>query len=432
MSSLKESKDLRQNNNVSSDEAYEYAFDSVPESKRKGLLSLTVVLAGYPIALSNFVIGGAVGVGLSLGEAILALIIGNLILISIVIATGLLAFKTGLSTAFLSRRAFGKSGSSIFSILLALSAVTWISLNGDIFARLIKTTFPIWPLPVPITAVIVILIWMQSAIRGYKGLQFISFFGVPAALLLSLIGVIAVGKHTGGFAGLESYVPTNPITFTAATASIVGGWVFGATITPDVCRYGKSKLHVIIAGFAAFLVGCFGLQFAGALIAITTGVGDFTIAMAQLGLSMVAFGAAIFCLWTTQDNNIYGASLALQNVIKETSFSGKITHKQIAIVISCLAAVFAAAGIYSHILPIIRFLGLLIPPVPGLIIAEECFVRRSKADLPVNWNAILSWLIGGALSYISLKTNFFIPPIIGIIGSMIAYVILNTVFEKKL
>jgi len=431
MSSLKGNESLTQNDKVNHDEAYEYAFDSVPESKRKSLLSLTVVLAGYPIALSNFVIGGAVGVGLSFKNAIFALIIGNIILISIVIATGLLAFKTGLSTAFLSRRAFGKSGSSIFSILLALSAVTWISLNGDIFARLIKTTFPTWPLPIPVTAVIVILIWMQSAIRGYKGLQFISFLGVPAALALSLFGVIAVSKQTNGFAGIANYIPDNPITLTAATASIVGGWVFGAVITPDVCRFAKTKLHVVIAGFVAFFIGCFGLQFAGALVAITTGTGDFTVAMANLGLAIVAFLAAIFCLWTTQDNNIYGASLALQNVIKETSFYGKITHKKIAILISCLAAIFAAAGIYSYILPIIKFLGLLIPPVPGLIIAEECFVKQSKAEMPVNWNAILSWIIGGVLSYISLKTNFFIPPIIGLIGSAIAYVLLGSSFGKK-
>src|SRR5699024_4668184 len=121
----------------------------------KNLLSLMIVLAGYPIALSNFVVGGAVGVGLSFSNAILALLFGNLLLISLVILTGLIAFKTGLSTAFLSKRAFGKVGSYLFSIMLALSAVTWVSLNGDIFSRLVKSTFEWWFIPVPVTAVIV-------------------------------------------------------------------------------------------------------------------------------------------------------------------------------------------------------------------------------------------------------------------------------------
>lgn len=421
--SIEEKKQLQE-------DVYEHVFEAVPDSKRKSLISLIFVLAGYPIALSNFVIGGAVGVGLTLSNAILALVVGNGILITIVILTGLMAYKTGLSTSFLSRRAFGKSGSHIFSILLAISAVTWVALNGDIFARMIITTFQGWPLSVPITAVIVILVWMQSAIRGFKGLQFISYIGVPAALIMAGYGVLAVYRATNGFNGLGSYMPTDPITLSAATASIVGGWVFGATITPDVCRFAKSKRDVFIAGMVAFFVGCFGLQFAGALVAITTGTGDFTKAMAALGLIVVAFIAAIFCLWTTQDNNIYGASLALQNVIKDTKYNGKISHKQIAIGIAVLGAIFAAGGIYSKILPVIKFLSILIPPVPGLIIAEEFFVKKPKFDQFVNWNAVIAWLGGGILSYISLKTNFFIPPIIGIVTSAIIYVVLSQFNEK--
>jgi len=406
-------------------DVYEYVFDKVPEDKRKSLLSLMFVLAGYPIALSNFVIGGAVGVGMSISSAIVALLVGNAVLIAIVVLTGLMAYRTGLSTSFLSRRAFGMVGSSIFSVLLAISAVTWVALNGDIFSRMLLNTFSWWPLAVPVTAVLVIFIWMQSAIRGFKGLQFISFVGVPAALILSLYGVIAVYNETNGFSALFEYVPKEPITFTAATASIVGGWVFGATITPDVCRFAKSNLHVVVASIAAFVLGCFGLQFAGALVAITTGSGDFTVAMASLGLVLIAFFAAIFCLWTTQDNNIYGASLALQNVIKETKYYGKIQHKHIALVIAGLAAVLAAGGIYNHILPVIKFLSLLIPPVPGIIIAEEFFVKRSKAEQKVNTSALIAWLIGGVASYFALTNNFFVPPIIGIVVSGVIYVLLN-------
>lgn len=420
-----ESKKVEQSSDV-----YENAFSSVPESKRKALLSLTAVLAGYPIALSNFVIGGAVGVGMTFNKALLALAIGNGILIAIVIITGLMAYETGLSTAFLSRRAFGKNGSSVFSLLLVISSMTWISLNADIFARLIKTTFPWWPIGIPITAVIVILIWMQSAIRGYKGLEFISFIGVPSALIMSLVGVAAAFNVTNGFSMITTYTPENPLSFTAATASIVGGWVFGATITPDVCRFAKSKRDVIIASLVAFIVGCFGLQLAGALVALATGEGDFVLAMAKLGLAGVAFVAAIFCLWTTQDNNIYGASLAIQNILKETSAKGKVSHKQVALVISAISAIFAALGIYKHILPIIQFLSVLIPPVPGLLAAEYYFIKNSKENVTTNWLAIIAWILGGIAGYASLKANFFISPVIGMVIAFSFYIILSKLFDK--
>lgn len=407
------------------EDVYEHVFNSVPQDKRKSLVSLTFVLAGYPIALSNFVIGGAVGVGLDLTNAILALVIGNAILIGVVVLTGLMAYRTGLSTAFLSRRAFGGAGSHIFSALLAVSAITWVALNGDIFARMIIATFTSWPLGIPLTAIIVIVMWMQSAIRGYKGLEIVSFLGVPAALLMALYGCYAVFQATNGFAGLATYVPVKPITFSAATSAIVGGWVFGATITPDVCRFAKSKRDVVIAGLGAFVLGCFGLQLIGALVAITTGTGDFVKAMAALDLLVVAFIAAIFCLWTTQDNNIYGASLALQNIIRDTRFSGKISHKKIAVGIALLAAVLAAGGIYSKILPVIKFLSILIPPVPGIIMAEEFIVKSPKSDLLVNWNAIIAWLLGGVASYFSLTMDFLVPPIIGIVSSGVLYIALT-------
>lgn len=415
---------------VENDSAYEYAFEEVPENKRKSLLSLTIVLAGYPIALSNFVVGGAVGVGLSMSNAMIALLFGNLILISLVILTGLLAFRTGLSTAFLSKRSFGKIGSYIFSVMLAISAVTWVALNGDIFSRLIKSTFSWWPLPVSITAVLVIIMWLFSAYQGYKGLAFVSYLGVPAALILSFYGVYKVAVTTGGFSGVASYVPSAPITFTAATASIVGGWIFGATITPDVCRFAKRQSHVIISGLFAFTIGCFAFQLSGALIAISTGEGDFTLAMSALGIGIVAFFSAVFCLWTTQDNNIYGASLALQNIIKDSSLYGKVKHKHIALTIAGLAAIFAASGIYEQIMPITQFLSFLIAPVPGIIIAEEFFVKKPKPTVLLNKTAIFAWIVGGVSGYVSLKFNFFISPLVGIIAAATVFILLEKVVKK--
>jgi len=412
--------------------ALENAFNSVPESERKSLISLTVVLAGYPIALSNFVVGGAVGVGMTFKNALITLLVANAILIGIVLATGYMAYKTGLSTSFLSRRVFGKKGSTVFSILLALSSVTWISLNGDIFARLIDSTFSWWPIPVSITAILCIALWTQSAIRGYKGLEIVSYLGVPAALILSIVGVIAVGKESGGYGAVLSYVPATSLSFTAGTASIIGSWIFGATITPDVCRFARRTRDLIIAGIVAFSIGCFGLQLAGALVGIATGNGDFTAAMNALGLGLLAFFASIFCLWTTQDNNIYGASLAIQNVLDDTPLKGKVQHKHIALAVACLAAIFAALGIFNYLLPIIQFLSVLIPPVPGLLIAEEFFIKNSKENLKTNPVAMVSWVLAGVISYIALKIDFFVPPIIGMISSIILYVILSKIFDAKI
>lgn len=420
------------NQNKDDKNVYEHAFEKVPKHKRKGLLSLMVVLTGYPLTLLNFVYGGQVGVGLSLTEAIIVLVVGNAFLLGVVILTGIISHKTGLSTAFLSNRAFGKVGSHIFSLLLAGSAITFVALNGDIFARMITNTFQMWPLPVSITAAIVICVWLFSAAIGFKGLFIISSLGVPAALFLSAYGVYAAGVETNGFEGVISYAPSAPMTFSAATAAIVGGFIFGSTLTPDVLRFSKRKSHVVITGFTAFFLGCFCLQFGGALIAISTGEGDFTVAMGALGLGLVAFVASLFAVWTTQDNNIYGASLAMQNIIKDTKFAGKIKHKHIVIGLGVIAASLAIGGIYEYVLPIIQSLSLLIPPVVGMIIAEEFFIKRPKTHLKLNKTAMVVWAIAAITSYISLMLDFFVPPVIGILTAMFIYVLVEKISAKKI
>lgn len=409
------------------DSAFEYAFEKVPDSKRKNLLSLTIVLAGFPIALSNFIIGGMVASQLPFLKAMLALAVGNFILMAVVIFMGILASRTGLSSTFLSREAFGKAGSFIFSILLFLSALTWISMNGDIFARLLNSLFSWWPVPIPLTAALVVFMWLLSAMRGYKGLALMSNIGVPAAIILSIFGVIFVASSEGGLSKVLSYTPAESMTFTAATAAIVGGWIYGATITADITRFAKRKTHVVIAGIISFSIGCLGFQIAGALVAISTGESDFINAMIQSGLGLIAFITAVFCLWTTEDKEIYTGSLALQNIIKETKFYGKVQHKHTATIIASVAAVFAAGGIFAYIMPIIQFLSILIPPIPGIIIAEGFFVKKTKQNIWMNKSAIIAWLIGGVLSYISLKTNFFISPLVGIFASGLAYFILEKV-----
>ncbi|NJB08369.1 cytosine permease, partial [Clostridioides difficile] len=57
--------------------------------------------------------------------------------------------------------------------------------------------------------------------------------------------------------------------------------------------------------------------------------------------------------------------------------------------------------------------------------------RTYKHREGINWIAVISWLIGFATSYYSSKINFLIPPINGIVVSMVIYYILMKCFGIK-
>lgn len=412
----------------------EYAFDEVPASARKKLGTILVILTGYTISLSNFVTGATVGFKMPFKEAVMACAVGNILLILVATLLGIISCQTGLTTSVLARKSMGARSSSILSLLLALSAINWIAVNADTFSNLIKSNFSWWPIPVSITAILVVAIWAQSAIRGVKGLEFVSWLGTPCAVLLTIVCAIAIGKSAGGYDAVFTYVPASDvqISFAAGSTSFVGAWIFGCIVSPDVCRYAKKPSHVAVGAPIAVAVGLFGLEVIGIMTAQATGESGFVAATAALGVGILVFICAIFCVWTTQDNNIYSAGLALQNVLKDTKLEGKVKHAWFAIGIAAAAAIFAAVGATKYLLPVVQTLSILLPPIPGMIIAEHFFVKKSKENEPINWVAIISWVIGTVVGKICLMNNFLIPAIVSMALTFICYIILSKALDSKL
>ena len=413
---------------------YEYAFEAVPESQRQSGISLFMVLAGYPIAVSNFVTGAAIGYRMTFINALIAMLTADAFLIFIAVGTGLVAYKTGFSASFLSRIAFGRRGSTIFSALLVLSSAVWVGINGDTFANMVAVNLPWWPLPAALTSALIILLWSVSAMRGYRGLEIVSWIGVPIAVAMAVVCFVMVGLNNNGYGAALTYVP-NPadtMSFTEASASIVGSWVFGCLITPDAARFARSEKGVVGAGTGAFFLGLFCLQFVGCLVAQIAQNPDFSSATAALGLGGVVLVCTIVCLCTTQDNNIYGAGLAMQNILAITPLAGKVKHSWIALSITVAAAIFAACGALSFLLPVIQFLSVLLAPVPALIISEYCIVKNSKANVNVNPIALVSWILGGVVGQICLMANFFVSPVVAFVFTLVFYAAASKAFDKRL
>lgn len=410
----------------------EYVFEKVPDSARKSIGSILVILTGYTISLSCFVTGATVGFRMPFREAVLACAVGNFMLIIVATFLGIIACETGLSTSVLSRKSLGAKSSAILSLLLVISSVNWIAVNADTFSNLIISNFSWWPIPVGITSIIVVALWAQSAIRGVKGLEFVSWLGVPCALLLTVVCAVAIGNRVG-YQAVFQYAPAdNPLSFAAASTSFVGAWVFGCIVSPDVCRYAKKKSHVALGAPIAVAIGLFGLQVIGIMTAQATGENGFVPATAALGLGILVFVCAIFCVWTTQDNNIYTSSLALQNVLKDTKLEGKVKHATLAIITAVAAAAFAAVGATKFLLPVTQTLSVLLPPIPAMVIAEYYFIRKSKEGKAINWVATIAWAAGTVVGYICLQKAFLVPAVVSMVVTFVLYIILSKALDGTL
>ena len=166
-------------------------------------------------------------------------------------------------------------------------------------------------------------------------------------------------------------------------------------------------------------------------IAQATGNSSFVAATAALGLGILVFVCAIFCVWTTQDNNIYSASLSLQNIFVDTKLEGKVKHAWLAIIVAALAAIFAAVGAVKYLLPVVKALSVLLPPIPAMMIAEQWCVKNSKENQTINWVGIVSWAIATVIGQICVNRNFLIPAVVSMVVAFFLYWGLSKALDKS-
>ncbi len=106
----------------------------VPDSEKKSTLSVAMVTAGYCICMSGLFTGASMAAGMSLRNAIIASIIGNLILSVYGCAVGVAGAKEGVSTSILARHSFGRQWLENY----------WCSFGRSHVGMVFRTSWLLW------------------------------------------------------------------------------------------------------------------------------------------------------------------------------------------------------------------------------------------------------------------------------------------------
>ena len=119
----------------------DYATGRVPADQKKSDWDVAVVTAGFCIAMSGLFTGAAMAAGLNFQQALIAGIIGNLILTVYGTFLGIAGAREGVSTSMLARHSFGRQGSKIVSLVLALTMLGWFSVQVGFFGTTMNAMF---------------------------------------------------------------------------------------------------------------------------------------------------------------------------------------------------------------------------------------------------------------------------------------------------
>jgi cytosine permease len=246
---------------------------------------------------------------------------------------------------------------------------------------------------------------------------------VSVPLLLVLAGWVTWRSldEVGGWSGLTAIEPTDTMPLAAAVTIIVGTFASGGTQAPNWTRFAKTPTSGFWACIVAFLVGELLMLGFGAIGALAFGEGDFVLVLYQLGLVGWGLVFLVANLWTTNDNTAYNFGVAGAEIANSRS------KKPFVIGGVILGTLLAITGIYDNLIEYLVWLGILIPPLGGVVIGD--FVARWRHGLTdvdllpaVEWRNLAAYAVAAFAAWWSSEAEWFIPPVVGAVVAVLAVV----------
>ncbi|MGW2222467.1 purine-cytosine permease family protein [Nonomuraea sp. NPDC001684] len=355
----------------------DYALERVPAAARYGWTTIAMQRFGLLSALSQFLLGATLGMGMGFWQAVLAVTLGAAILELVAIALGIAGMREGLSTSLLARWAgFGRYGSGLVGVVIAVCLLGWFGVQSAVLAQGIASLLggPVWMWAIAgglaITAIVV---------HGFAGMAWTAWITVPA--FLALAGwAIAVELAQRPLGELITSAPAGPPMSLAQGATLVaGGFIIGAVISPDMCRFNRNAADVVKQTVVGISLGEYVLALIGVLLAHALRTGD-VVTIVTTTSGTVGVLVLVSATFKTNDWNLYAAGLGITNTL-HTAFGVKAGRAVVTIALGVIGTALAALGIADHLIDFLVLLGVAIPPIAGIMVAEYFVVRTWRADL---------------------------------------------------
>jgi cytosine permease len=407
----------------------DFPLSEVPASARKGLFSTAIMLFGFTFFTATMFAGGSIGMAFDFITLLWAAVIGNLLLGLYAAALGLIACRSGLNSVLMGRHCFGEVGSKLSDLILGFTQIGWYAWGTATIAMVLVR---ILELPENMTIPLMVLFgfgFCITAFVGYKGLDLLSRFAVPAMLALLFCSLWIATRDVGGLDALMAIEPGESMTLSMAITLVFGTFVSGATQATNWTRFARNGRVAVLASLFGFFIGNGLMIIAGAYGAIVYKQADVVEVLVLQGLSMAAVVMLFLNLWTTQDNTIYNFAAAGCNLLR----TGR--RRLVTLGGAAIGTLLAIGGMSDMLIPFLILLGSIIPPIGGVIIADYFYAHRGRypllanAQLPAfNWVGLTAYAIGALCAYLSP----WVAPITGILVAALAYMVLHELQRVRL
>ena len=387
----------------------DYSLTRVPAEGKQPMWKILMVRIGALCCVSQLALGASLGFGMTFWGAFWATMLGSVILQVVSWAMGTAAAREGLSTSLLTRWCgLGKGGSAIFGLVVAICMLGWFGYQNAVFGQGLYEVIGILPL------------WAWMIITGVAvtalvaaGMKWISNFAsifVPLFIVVVLVSFFIV-LGGGNFTIDLGTHPGPELAFGTAVTMVAGGFIAGAICTPDYGRFLRNGKEMFWMTLIGTFLGELGMNLIAVVLANATGTENI-VAMMMATSGVIGVCIVVASTVKLNDMNLYSAGLGAATAINAL-FNVKINRNILVWVAGIIGTAASIAGMIDYLIPFLTFLGVLLPPVAGILVSDYFILKRNRkaldesreaGELPKtveNWNpiALVSWVIGTCVGY---------------------------------
>lgn len=408
----------------------EFALCSVPESERKSYFSLTIIWTGFVFVITSMMAGGGLSAGLSFRGIILATVIGNIFLSIIAVSISMIACKTGLTFALMTKYSFGETGSRIASFFVPIVNVGWYTIQAATYGHFSAMVFHLGPTGELICMAVSAIIMGFFTFKGIKMIAILGYIAIPAIIFLSLATSIRA-VNTVGAGIIFNYTPAGHITLSGGITAVIGTWILStSTCIADIMRYARSTKEAVAATLTGLIGGNIFMILCGAVTSISVGDSDLTNVLLSMGLIIPCLLLMTTNIFTTNASNLYSTSLNLSNALKAD-------RRKIIIVLLIISALGTLTRPYQidYLFRFLKLLGTIVPPLSGIILADFFLIHKGKYPKLektrfFSFN-IIPWITWAVTLVVIYLLPFGLPSLNGIVlGSCIYYILMKLTKTK--
>ncbi|MBB4065406.1 purine-cytosine permease family protein [Gellertiella hungarica] len=414
----------------------EYEHVPVPQAARRSLFSMVTVWAGFPMIITGAMTGSILVLGMGFARALVAMIIGNLIMLAYVGALGLSATLSGMNFALIASRVFGTKGYALASGLLSTLLLGWFAVQTGITGALISTTYGLNYVAMTIVAG---LLYIAITFIGVRGLHLIGLVSVPFFFVLGLF-VVFHSASTSSLDAIWNYAGNNGVatmSMGVGLTVVVALFIDAGTVTADFNRWAKTGTHSLIATFSAFPVSNLVAMLVGGIMTAALAVPDANpfgadnmfgyINSLQIGwLSALAFLFLYINLGSVCSHCLYNAATGWSRILGSRM-------RLLAIVLGIIGIAVAAGNVWAFFIQWLSLLGVVVPPI-GMILLVEAYLLKPGVTVEREWRTtpFISWAIGSAAGFV---VEFYAPHLSTAISAglvaAVAHLALSTLRDRS-